>query len=200
MPTSVPGSRPTAHDPANAADRAHPAGGRLAGPAVRHEPGSAARSPLARLRESRGVGSQGFTLIELLVVLVIVAIGAALVTVALPDRTQDRLNEDAERLVALLESARAEARASGIAVRWEPAAAEATDAEQFRFIGLPSRLGLPTRWLEPGVTAEVVGARAVTLGPEPVLPAQRIVLQLADRRVVLASDGLGPFAPQAPTP
>jgi len=49
------------------------------------------------------VGSQGFTLIELLVVLVIVAIGAALVTVALPDRTQDRLNEDAERLERLEE-------------------------------------------------------------------------------------------------
>ncbi|MDH4060585.1 MAG: prepilin-type N-terminal cleavage/methylation domain-containing protein [Aquincola sp.] len=145
-------------------------------------------------------GSLGFTLIELLVVLAIVAIASALVTVALPDRTQDRLNEDAERLVALLESARAEARASGIAVRWEPAAADANDGAQFRFIGLPASLALPKQWLDPGVTAEVVGARAVTLGPEPVLPAQRIVLQLADRRVVLASDGLAPFAPQGPSP
>lgn len=200
MPTSVPGSRSTAPVPANAADRASPIRARPAGPDPRRGLETAGRAPLVRARETRCRSARGFTLIELLVVLVIVAIGSALVSVALPDRNQDRLNEDAERLVALLESARAEARASGIAVRWEPAAAETSDAAQFRFIGLPSQLGLPTRWLDAGVTAEVVGARAVTLGPEPVLPAQRIVLQLADRRVVLASDGLGPFAPQAPTP
>jgi general secretion pathway protein H len=54
---------------------------------------------------------------------------------------------------------------------------------------------LPGRWLSKGVSVEIVGARAVTLGPEPVLPAQRVVLRLDDRRVVLASDGLAPFAP-----
>jgi general secretion pathway protein H len=38
------------------------------------------------------------------------------------------------------------------------------------------------------------------LGPEPILPAQRIVLRLEDRRVVLASDGLAPFAPDPAGP
>jgi general secretion pathway protein H len=141
--------------------------------------------------------SRGFTLIELLVVMAIVAIAGGLVVVALPDRRQDRLNEEAERLSALLESARSEARAMGVAVRWEPAAADNTEGADFRFIGLPKSAQLPTQWLEHGVSAEIVGARAVTLGPEPVLPAQRIVLRLDDRRVVLASDGLAPFAPAA---
>ena len=54
--------------------------------------------------------------------------------------------------------------------------------------------GLPTRWLDPQVRAEVVGARAVQLGPEPLIGAQRIVLRLADQRLELATDGLGPFA------
>lgn len=147
---------------------------------------------------------RGFTLIELLVVMAIIAIASALVSVALPDRTQDRLNEEAERLAALLESARSEARASGISVRWEPAgAAVATaqaveDGADFRFVGLIGGAALPTRWLGRGVSAEVIGARALTLGPEPVLPAQSVVLRLDDRRVVLASDGLSPFAPSAP--
>jgi general secretion pathway protein H len=142
----------------------------------------------------------------LLVVMAIVAIASALVSVALPDRTQDRLNEEAERLAALLESARSEARASGLSVRWEPAgaadvaaAAQAVeDSADFRFVGLTGGAALPTRWLGRGVSAEVVGARALTLGPEPVLPAQSVVLRLDDRRVVLASDGLSPFAPSAP--
>jgi general secretion pathway protein H len=40
----------------------------------------------------------------------------------------------------------------------------------------------------------VIGARAVRLGPEPLIGAQRIVLNLGDQRLVLATDGLGPFA------
>jgi general secretion pathway protein H len=138
-------------------------------------------------------GARGFTLIELLVVLFIVALASGLVAVSLPDRAQGRLDEDAERLAALLETARAESRASGIEVRWEPLAPTPDANADFRFAGLPAVMQRHTRWLTPGVSAEIVGARAVVLGPEPVLPAQRIVLRLDDRRVVLATDGLAPF-------
>ena len=98
-------------------------------------------------------------------------------------------------MIALLESARAEARASGLAVRWEPVGADASEDAQFRFVGLPKSSNLPSHWLRPGVSAEIIGARAVQLGPEPILPPQRIVLSLDDRRLVLASDGLSAFAP-----
>ena len=137
----------------------------------------------------------GFTLIEVMLVMAIIAIATALVSLALRDGTQSRLDEEGARLSALLESARAEARASGVTVRWLPADAQASDGAHFRFVGLPPGAELPTRWLAQGVSAEVIGARALLLGPEPVLPAQRLVLLLEDRRLVLVSDGLSPFGP-----
>jgi len=127
----------------------------------------------------------------------IIAIATALVSLVLRDGTQSRLDEEGARLSALLESARAEARASGITVRWVPADANTSDGTDFRFIGLPPGAEQPTHWLAEGITAEIVGARALLLGPEPVLPAQRLVLRLDDRRLVLASDGLAPFGPAA---
>jgi general secretion pathway protein H len=136
-------------------------------------------------------------LIEVIVVMALIAIGTSLVALALRDGAQSRLDEEGARLSALLESARAEARASGITVRWMPSDANTTDGTQFRFVGLPQGAEMPTRWLGEGVSAEIVGARALLLGPEPVLPAQRLVLHLDDRRLVLASDGLAPFGPAA---
>jgi general secretion pathway protein H len=153
-------------------------------------------SALGSRRRPRVGGSSGggFTLIELLVVLAILAIGSSLVVVSMRDSAQSQLDEEAQRLAALLEAARAEARASGISVRWEPAGADASDDADFRFPGVPRSTALPSHWLRKGVTAEVVGARAVILGPEPILPPQRILLSRDERRVMLASDGLGPFA------
>jgi general secretion pathway protein H len=135
--------------------------------------------------------SQGFTLVELLVVIALVAIASGVATLALRDPAANRLEQEGARLVALLESARTNARASGVAVRWEPLANKDDEAD-FRFIGLPG-VELPERWLNEGVRASVVGARAVVLGPEPMIPAQRIVLSLDDRHLTLSTDGLGPF-------
>ena len=134
----------------------------------------------------------GFTLIELLVVVVIIAIASSVATLALRDPSATRLEHEAARLAALLEGARSEARASGLAAYWEPNPAQA-GVEGFRFVGLPESSALPARWLTEGVTAEVVGARAVPLGPEPLIGAQRIVLKLGEQRLLLGTDGLGPF-------
>ena len=136
--------------------------------------------------------SRGFTLIELLVVVALIAIASGLASLALRDPSATRLEQEGARLAALLESARAEARASGLAVRWEPRS-NGTPGQDFRFVGLPTSADLPQHWLTEGVTADVIGARAVVLGPEPLIGAQRIVLSLEDRRLTLASDGLGPF-------
>ncbi len=135
----------------------------------------------------------GFTLIELLVVLVIIAIASSVASLALRDPAATRLEQEATRLVALLEAARTEARSSGLAARWEPKAL-VDQPEGFRFIGLPASTELPVHWVVQGVSAEVVGARAVVLGPEPLIGAQRIVLRLDDQHLTLATDGLGPFA------
>ena len=135
----------------------------------------------------------GFTLVELLVVLVLIAVAVGVTSLALRDSSATALDREALRLGALLEAGRAEARASGMLVRFElspPGAAQA-----FRFVGLPPRVDLPTQWLTPGVQARIVGARALVLGPEPLIGAQRIELQLDERRLVLSTDGLAPFKP-----
>lgn len=149
---------------------------------------------LARARGHRF--GRGFTLIELMVVVALVALTAGLVSLAVRDPQARQLDQEAARLVALLESARAEARASALPVQWVPQrrASSAEEGPDFRFVGLPTRLSMPTRWLDPEVWAEVIGGRAIQLGPEPIIGAQRLVLHLGDQRVVLATDGLGPFS------
>ena len=135
----------------------------------------------------------GFTLIELLLVLVIIAVASSVASLALRDPSSTRLEQEAARLVALLEAARTEARASGLAAHWDPRPEQA-GAEGFHFSGLSPDSDLPGNWLNDGVSAEVVGARAVVLGPEPLIGAQSIVLHLGDRQLTLTTDGLGPFA------
>jgi general secretion pathway protein H len=145
---------------------------------------------------------RGFTVIELLLVIAIMAVAVALVSWALPDSEAARLEEESARLTALLEMARVEARVSGSTVYWVPR----SDAEvgtlasgelvNFRFVGLPASLKLPTRWLDQRVSAQVVGGNTLLLGPEAILPPQRVVLSLGRQRVELVSDGLGPFAVQ----
>jgi len=46
----------------------------------------------------------------------------------------------------------------------------------------------------------MVDAKTVMLNPEPLIGAQRIVLRLADQRIELATDGLGPFTVSATEP
>ena len=74
---------------------------------------------------------RGFTLIELMVVVAIVALGTALAALALRDSDDAALAREAERLAALLESARAQSRTAGVPVRWRPTAGG------FAFDGLP---------------------------------------------------------------
>src|SRR5450755_3968282 len=123
MPTSARGSRAAPYR--QGADRAAPSA--LRSPPSERE-GPAPSGPL---------GSGGFTLIELLIVVALIAIATAVASLALRDPAAAKLENEAARLVALLESARAEARASGLSARWEPLAEQA-DGSGFRFVGLPA--------------------------------------------------------------
>ena len=146
-------------------------------------PGSSRLAP-RRLR--------GFTLIEVLLVLAIIAVSVGVVSVALRDSTSARLEEEGARLAALLEMARAEARVAGTAVYWVPGHTD--DGRDWRFVGLGAAPALPARWLDPATQAQVLGTTAVVLGPDAILPAQRIVLRLGEQKLELTSDGLAPFA------
>jgi general secretion pathway protein H len=143
--------------------------------------------------EAGGARARGFTLIELLVVVALIAVASAVAVVAMRDPAATRLDQEAVRLSALLEGARAEARAAGLPVSWQLVNGDEDAAGGFRFAGLPGEPTTPRRWLHEGVSAEIVGARAVLLGPEPVIGAQRIVLRLDGRQVALATDGLSAF-------
>lgn len=137
----------------------------------------------------------GFTLVELLVVVALIAITSATISLALRDPAELQLQREAQRLAALLETARAESRASGLSVQWIPKGLKTGD--DFRFEGLPKTIKLPTRWLGDPVAVQIENATALnpglSLGPEPVIPAQRMRLQLGNQRLVLGTDGLGAF-------
>ena len=145
-------------------------------------PGSSTRLPATPRRRA------GFTLLELLVVVAIIAIASAGVAFALRDSGAVSLEREAQRLGALLESARARSRLTGQPVRW------VADPEGFHFEGLP-RDTLPERWLE--ADTRVVGRGVLVLGPEPVIGPQSVLLTSVghpDRRLRVATDGLRPFA------
>ena len=128
---------------------------------------------------------RGFTMIELLVVVAIIAIASAGVAFTLRDNSGTRLEQEARRLSALFESARATSRTTGVPVVWH--AVEGG----FRFEGLPEG-SLPQQWLHQE-TAVVQGPRIV-LGPEPIIGPQQVVLASASGRTLrIVTDGLHAF-------
>jgi general secretion pathway protein H len=124
-------------------------------------------------------------------VISIMALATAGVAMSMRDSGQSRLEREGQRLAALLEAGRSQARASGTLVRWQAL------GTGFRFDGLRAGSTLPTQWLDPGT--RVADGTVLILGPEPLLPPQRTLLTHVDTpelRLAIASDGLRPFAPE----
>jgi general secretion pathway protein H len=143
----------------------------------------------------------GLTLLELLVVLAIIGFAMAGVSLSLRDSSQTQLEREAQRLIALLEAARAQSRTSGVAVVWQPTPE-----------GFAIRSPLATRteaWLTAGTQAVVstavpspntATANLVVLGPEPILAPTRITLNVTSANntpstptLRIGTDGLQPF-------
>lgn len=143
----------------------------------------------------------GFTLIELLVVIALIAIGTAAVSFSLRDASQTALERDAERLAALLESARARSRSSGVPVRWHPVTETAnanpvnnanagSTSAAFVFEGLPPDT-LPSVWLSP--QTQVSANSQLTLGPDPIIGPQSVMLRSQNFQMWVSTDGIQPF-------
>ena len=139
--------------------------------------------------------SHGFTLLELLVVVSIIAAVSSGVALSLRDGSQTALDRDAQRLAVLLESGRAQSRATGVAVQWT------TTANGFEFVGL-SPATLPNQWLSESTRA--IGTVSLQLGPDPMIGAQAVQLINATQTgnpesasVRISTDGLRPFSVQS---
>ncbi len=146
---------------------------------------------------------QGLTLLELLVVLAIIGFSLAGVSLSLRDSNQTQIEREAQRLIAVLEAARAQSRTSGIALIWQPTAEgfvirPALAPNQTLSNTAPSSATgntaspMATRtetWLATGTQAAISTAtpptnnttptNLVVLGPEPILAPARITLSVA---------------------
>jgi general secretion pathway protein H len=140
-----------------------------------------------------------------MIVVAIIALATAGVSLALRDSDSSQLEREALRLSALLESARAQSRTSGVPVLWR------NTGSGFEFIGVAPTPGSAdglsnTRsWLSADTRAQITqpaDAAVLVLGPEPLIAAQRLVLLQGDRRLSLGTDGLAPFTvvPEGATP
>ncbi len=146
-------------------------------------------------------GLRGFTLLELLVVMAIMALALGAAALALRDPAELALAQEAQRLAAWLETGRATARSSGQVVRWR------ATATGFELAG-GAQPSPPQRWLDARTSVVAVsvghappqpaatGTWLLTLGPEPILPAQTLLLGLDGQQLRVSSDGVSPFAVQ----
>lgn len=137
-----------------------------------------------------------------MLVVALVALLSSVVTLSLRDGDADQLEKEALRLSALLESARAQSRASGSLVIWR------THEGGFSLVGLPTARTEASNseaavaqqrwsWLSDdtrGAVLQPAGAQQLILGPEPLIPAQTVQLERGNRQLLLATDGLSPFA------
>jgi general secretion pathway protein H len=144
---------------------------------------------------------RGLTLLELLVVLAIIGFAIAGVSLSLRDSHQTQLEREAQRLVAVLEAARAQSRTSGIALIWQatphgfviqPALANAANPMATR----------TENWLSHDTQATLhnTSANWIVLGPEPILAPARLTLSVTAANsakpaptLSIGTDGLKPF-------
>ena len=133
---------------------------------------------------------RGFTLIELMVVVALIAIATAGASLALRDSADNALEREAQRLAAVLESARAQARASDSRVVWLPREGG------FELHGLPLATA-PQAWLSE--QTRVQGNPVLLLGPEPLIGPQSVGLFSISQPALqwwVSTDGLRPFTVQ----
>ena len=119
-------------------------------------------------------------------------LSTASVSFSLRDTSQTLLERDAERLAALLESARARSRSSGVPVVWRPVVDTLSSGAPVAFVfeGLPPQT-LPAAWLSP--QTQVAANSLLRLGPDPIIGPQSVMLSGPNFRLWVSTDGIQPF-------
>lgn len=130
----------------------------------------------------------------MVVVLALVAVVSGLVALGVRPTPQQQLSREGERLALWLETVRTQSRSQGqwVQVRVDPTGAHALLGARPDAVGV-GRL----QWLYADTLP--MAAVTLTLGPEPVLPPQHVLLlSTADdrARVRVGTGGLGPWTAQ----
>ena len=142
---------------------------------------------------------RGLTLLELLVVLAIIAISSAGVAIAMRDNAQTQLEREAQRLIAKLEAARVQSRAQGLPLVWRATASGFVIETPVAGSGFVAQ---SEDWLSADMSIGMSeGMKAISLGPEPIIPPATITLSKASGQTSgtklmnlrIGTDGLQPF-------
>jgi general secretion pathway protein H len=140
-------------------------------------------------------GQRGLTLLELLVVLAIIAVTTAGVALAMRDSGQNHSEKEAQRLIAHLETARAQSRAQSLPLVWR-----ATESGFVIESPAPGANFVAQRveWLSADTSAEKT---SILLGPEPIIAPATITLTHSSGQssraqsisLRIGTNGLSPF-------
>ena len=152
--------------------------------------GSKAFACSSARRQSPPVADRGASLVEYALLVALIAIATAGASLALRDSADNALEREAQRLAAVLESARAQARASDSRVVWLPREGG------FELHGLPLATA-PQAWLSE--QTRVQGNPVLLLGPEPLIGPQSVGLFSISQPALqwwVSTDGLRPFTVQ----
>ena len=134
---------------------------------------------------------RGWTLVELLVVLAILAMVTGVATLSLPNAEQRLLQQEATRLLARVDAARAQSRALGVPVWLE------VTAQGWAIEGAPAPAAYRHAWTDPGLRLRIespLNAQRIWLGPDPVMAPTVLRLNLAQAQLRLGSQGVAAWA------
>jgi general secretion pathway protein H len=150
--------------------------------------------------------SRGFTLIEMLVVLMIAGLLIAVVALAPSRNKRTDLNEEAQRLATLLESADDEAQVRSASIAWEPVDGGYRffqRAENGKWLPLNDDVLGPHRW-DTEVTGVSIhytggaGIQRVVFGDESIEVPVTITLHSGAVSLLVVGTGIGNFAVRRP--